>query len=175
MGSEMCIRDRPGAPYIVDIWACLAGQIEEVKTKAALTGLDKVIGMKAGLSIESGTALAVSLEIRDLPVMEAVTAIHWQGEPVNASFIVDIPAHAQAKRYPAKAIISSAGITIATIVFLFTVSAEQETDKAAALGETYYPRSAFASYASDNRQDVAERIQGMQAVAPKLDLSLIHI
>ncbi|MEZ5479294.1 MAG: hypothetical protein R3E95_17960 [Thiolinea sp.] len=35
-----------------------------------------------------------------------------------------------------------------------------------------YPRSAFASYATANRADVMERAQGMQTVAPHLEVFL---
>ena len=38
------------------------------------------------------------------------------------------------------------------------------------VGSTYYPRSAFASYSSKNKDEVLARIQGIKTVAPDLDV-----
>ena len=130
------------------------------------------MGMKAGLSIASGSLLTVKLEIRDMTVVEPIGVMQWQGEPINTSFIVDVPLQTRMGKYPGKAIISSAGIPVATLRFLFPVSAGELTGETQSGGETIYPRSAFASYASENREDVMERIQGMQTVAPDMDIFL---
>lgn len=161
-----------GSACIVDIWACAPDQTEEVRRKAALTGLDAVMGMKAGLSIAAASLLTVSLEIQGMEVLDNIAVIHWQGEAANAAFIVSVPQQTKPGRYPGKATISCAGIPVATIVFLFPVCADESTIVAESVGTTHYPRSAFASYASENRADVMERIQGMQVVAPDLDIFL---
>ena len=161
-----------GSACIVDIWACAPDQTEEVRRKAALTGLDAVMGMKAGLSVAAASLLTVSLEIQGMEVPDNIAVIHWQGEAANASFVVSVPQQTKPGRYPGKATISSAGIPIANIVFLFPVCADESTVVTESVGTTHYPRSAFASYASENRADVMERIQGMKVVAPDLDIFL---
>ena len=62
------------------------------------------------------------------------------------------------------------GLTIAKIVFMVTIAPEAQSEYADHSQKTEYPRTAFASYASENRGEVLSRIQGMQKIAPNLDV-----
>lgn len=95
---------------------------------------------------------------------------YGKGVPTNASFIIKVPPNSAIGKYSGKAVINYQGIAIAKIVFLISVDTVETREYMDHSSETVYPKSAFASYASENREEVLSRIQGMKKVAPELDI-----
>ncbi|MCI0559859.1 MAG: toll/interleukin-1 receptor domain-containing protein [Nitrososphaera sp.] len=72
--------------------------------------------------------------------------------------------------YAGRALIGYQGITIAKVVFVVSVARQEPSEYVDRSAGAVYPRTAFASYASENREEVLSRIQGMKKIAPDLDI-----
>ena len=83
-----------------------------------------------------------------------------------------MPEDAALGNYPGKATIAYEGITIAKLVFLISVSPISAPNYADNSSETIFHKTAFASYASQDREEVLSRIQGMKKIVPQLDIFL---
>lgn len=164
--------NQPGSTGIVDIWAYQPDDIESVVAKSISVGREMPVGVKSGTKISTGTLLTVSLYIQCMEIEDSVMVIDWQGDVSNASFFVKIPEQVRPGRYQGKAVISCVGMQVAKIVFLFSVSELEAVNLADVVGIANYSKTAFASYASENRDEVMARIQGMQVVMPRLDIFL---
>jgi hypothetical protein len=162
----------PDSFTILDVWAYLNKQEDEVLKKAASVGHTAKLGLKSGIEVRQGAVLSIALILPEMIVDEPVETMVWSGQATNTSFVIGIPSGITPGQYPGKVKIDCAGINIAKIIFMLPiVEGEREATKVP-LGHVVYPRSAFASYASQNRADVLERIQGMKMVAPNIDIFL---
>jgi twitching motility protein PilU len=164
-------RIAPGATVLVDIWACLPAQAAEVASLAASTAAHWQAGLRAGVSVQRGSMVTVRLQIDALQVDPAVQVLDWQGEPVNASFVVAAPVDARIGAHGARAWLLVNAVPIGELTFLLnvaTVPAEPNFVDAGASSIAY--RSAFASFASEDRAEMLARVQGMKTVAPDLDI-----
>ena len=161
----------PGGSYFVDIWAHLPSQVNAVIDAAKLQGQIEVnAGSKPGVFFPVGTVLSVSLNVPGLTVDEPAEIIDWNGEPTNASFIVSVPHDVKVLgKRPGKASIYIDGIKIASVTLLLNVGYETKP-LPAKVGKTHYPKSAFASYARKNKDEVFARMQGIQTVAKNLEI-----
>ena len=84
---------------------------------------------------------------------------------------MNVPEGKEHGELPGAATIFVGGMLIADVRFVVAVQAESEAVDALAAGERHY-RSAFASYAHEDRDAVLARIQGMRKVAHDLDVFL---
>lgn len=162
-----------GTYCLVEVWAHHARQRDHVLELAreAQGGADLRVKSKLGVQIARGSQLAVHLNIRGLEVPDPEENISWDGDIVNASFPVEVPADAKAGSYPATVVVRSGHLSLAKIHFLVTVGLEAvPTPQTPAAAKPY--SSAFASYASRDRDQVLARIQGIQKVLPSLDVFL---
>ncbi|MBU1342741.1 MAG: toll/interleukin-1 receptor domain-containing protein [Proteobacteria bacterium] len=160
----------PDSSFVLDIWAYLPDQYSFITTAAQELGRDKNLGQKTGVPIDRGTILSIRIDIKGFKVPDPVDSIVWDGVPTNASFIINVPADTAIGNYPGKAVISYQGLAIAKMVFLIVVDTANRHDYTDYSSKTIYPKTAFASYASENREAVLSRIQGMKKVAPELDI-----
>ena len=82
-----------------------------------------------------------------------------------------VPLKAYIGDHPGKATIYIDGLKVAQISFLIQVSSVyQKQGQKSLRAETTKFQSAFASYASDDREAVLARIQGIQKAAPEMDI-----
>ena len=95
--------------------------------------------------------------------------IEWNGEIGNATFPVHVPPDAQPGGYDGTALIYAAGVQIAKLHFVLQVALADAAVGPVAVREVRHKR-AFASYASQDRRAVLARIQGIQKVAPDLEI-----
>ncbi len=164
-----------GAACLVDIWACLPRQWPEVLRRATATGQPVAAGLRSGVAVAEGAVVSVRLSVSGLKVAGGTQSLVWVGEPCNLSFVVQVPADAAPGPHPAKASIAVNGIAIGALNFLLPVAAAEEarvldTRLRPADGAVSALRSAFASYAGEDRPEMLARVQGMKAVAPDLDV-----
>jgi hypothetical protein len=162
----------PNGTFGLDIWAYLPSQYSSVAKIARELGRDVNVGQKAGVPISRGAILTIKVDIPLLSVEDPVDTLVWSDEPANASFIIGVPADIPSGNYPGKAIISVAGLSIAKLVFLISVSTVKASNYVDHSSEVVYHKTAFASYASEDREEVLIRIHGMQKVAPRLNIFL---
>ena len=72
--------------------------------------------------------------------------------------------------YPGKASIGYQGITIVKVAFVVSVTRYDHREYIDRSDKPIYPRTAFASYASENREEALFLIQGMRKIAPDLEI-----
>jgi len=161
----------PGSAALVDIWACLPSQADAMARLARASSQPVAEGLRAGVSLVRGAVVTVRLRIEGLRVKPASQPLVWDGEPANASFVAAAPDGASEGRHRAIARLVVDGMTVGDLQFLVTVAA-RAADPALADTQAVHTRcrSAFASYAADDRAEVLARVQGMKAIAPELDI-----
>jgi hypothetical protein len=92
----------------------------------------------------------------------------WDGEIGSANFVVTLRANPDKPALPGHALIYFDGVQIAKVQFVLTVGTAPSDGRVPTV-ETRL-RSAFASYASSDRDEVLGRLQGIRKVAPYLDI-----
>lgn len=156
--------------FILDIWAHREDQYRQVLQHMKDLGRENIAGKKAGVSIELGSLLTITLNLPSLEVPDATDTITWSGEPTNASFIVNVPKRIPLKPTYGAAEIRCEGLLLASLKLMIVIGSSRRLKRTDRTIESNYPRTAFASYASENRTAVLARIQGMKRVAPDLDV-----
>lgn len=159
-----------GSSFILDIWAYLPASYDLILRFTKELGRDALVGRKTGIPVEKGAILSIVVDIPGLEVLEPVDTIVWEEGPTNASFSVRVLREISRGDFPGKAIISYQGMTIGKLVFVIAVAASEDMEYGDRTTAATYPNSAFASYASENREEVFSRIHGMKKVAPDLDI-----
>ena len=93
----------------------------------------------------------------------------WEGESTCVSFVVTLPELSREAKCYGSAHVYANGVQLVRISFL--LSALGASERMIEASAARY-RTAFASYASEDRDAVLGRIQGIQKVAPDLDVFL---
>jgi hypothetical protein len=161
---------RSGSNFILDVWASFLHQSSEVLLEAKSLGRENRLGVKKGISVSLGANLEVSVNIDSLDIEDPYDTLEWNGTPINASFSVHVPEETKIGNYNGKAIISYDGIVIAKVIFLVFIGEKEKMDYENVNRTTFYPKSAFASYSSEDRIAVLSRIDGMKKIAPNIDV-----
>ena len=161
-----------GAQFILDIWAHTQSQTEQVKELANEMGRGDLKGTKQGVEIVQGSVLEVHLNLAGFEVADPIDFLTWNGDPVNASFPVTAPKDCTEGSHVGTATISSHGLMICKLHFQIEIGAGARATSDDLTMKTERPRTAFASYSSQNRNEVLGCLQGMQKVAPDLDVDI---
>jgi hypothetical protein len=162
----------PGSSFILQVWAHLERQRHIVIERARQSvGGEIRIESKGPVHLPRSTVLCVRLKIEGLTVEDPEDTILWEGEVGNATFAVMVPKDAVAGARRGLVTIHVDGFQIAKIHFSIQVGAQQSRADHLAVQERQH-RSAFASYASADNDEVLARIQGIQKAAPELDIFL---
>jgi serine/threonine protein kinase len=163
----------PGTSFVVNVWAYVGSQRKEVKKRAeeALGGTKPYMQSIGPAMIRRGTLLSMRLKMEELTVAEPEATLVWEGEIGSATFSVVVANGARTGSRAGVVKVYADGLQIATVHFAIRVG--RKTSRSARLGtrELRY-HSAFASYASEDRDAVLARIQGIQKAAPDLDVFL---
>jgi hypothetical protein len=163
----------PGSAYSLNVWMHLEQQRQEVLERArqALGGEAFRVQSKAGVLVARGTLITARLDLPGFVVDKAEDPILWDGDIGNATFAVAVPAEARLGRHAGKVTFHAHGLPIARLHFDLEVGRQPaEVGPLPSRAERY--RTAFASYASPDRDEVLARVQGMQAALPQLDVFL---
>jgi len=137
-----------------------------------VSGAEKINIQSVGpFPVKRGIVLNVSLRIDGMTVEEPEATILWAGGIGSASFKVEVPPRAKEGSPTGVAFIYASGLRIAHVDFELTVGATSGPAKQVPSRYERY-RKAFASYSSQDRNDVLARIQGMQKIAPSLEIFL---
>ena len=115
--------------------------------------------------------LSVSLRIDELTADTLEGTILWDGEIGNVTFSISVPNRISSGIKSGFATVHVGSLRIAAIHFFITIGRKaRSSDQVFSRGVKH--RTAFASYASEDRDAVLARIQGIQKVAPKLEVFL---
>ncbi len=165
------VQIRPGETQEILVWAHRLDQLPEVKEQSReFHGTDDLsLKTKGATLIAHGSLLQVELKVLGARVAPREDSLQWMGVVANASFRVSVPKGVTDKELPAQVLVRFAGFVIAQISFVLHVvpNPNKSTD---VLGSVAPIRTAFASYANDDRDEVLGRIQGMQKMVRELDI-----
>jgi hypothetical protein len=163
----------PGSSCVLDVWAHLEDQRREVLARAreALGGQEVRIRSKGVVLVAEGTLLTVHLSLPGFTVGEPEDFILWEGTIGNASFPVRVPPDREPGHYPGTVHVFAGALQIARVHFTVAVG-PREAPADVLVAEVYRVRTAFASYASPDRDAVLARVQGIQKALPGLDVFL---
>jgi hypothetical protein len=134
-------------------------------------GPDALIAIKGPVRLPRESALEVRLRIEGFDTSCDEDTIYWNGEMSNATFLVRVPANLPTGYVPGTVSIFAATMLLCRLEFLLEVGQGQSEVSHLQVRERRI-KAAFASYASEDRDKVLARIQGMLKVAPQLDVFL---
>lgn len=145
------------------VWAHLEAQRDEMLRRAReAQGDDLTVKSKGPVSIAHNTELTVRVSIEGAEVDPAEDTMLWAGEIADTTFLVTPAAGVASLK--GRVTIHVAGIRVAQILFALSVDGLEQTEQ--------LHQTAFASYSSADRDEVLRVIQGLQKVAPNLDIFL---
>jgi hypothetical protein len=156
----------PDRAYELLFWVHVKQQKE-----AVLAGASAALGLPISeISVKSegpyplqrGSRLSVRMKIAGVTCLDSHKWIMWTGEIGSTAFVVEVPANASEGTYAGSASIRLNGCEIAKMSFVLRVGPPR-LDHGEIPSQTAVHRKAFASYASQDRVEVLNRIQGMEA------------
>ena len=163
----------PKQRFIIDVWAYLYRDRKEVINMIQQTKSPDDVGIiRPGtplFNVKRGSTLIISLSIQDL-IESDDKLILWDGEIVNTSFVIEIPPETTiGTKFGSVTIRCLEGLEIAKIELRISVVFGTNVIKKV-FQDSLPIQSAFASYASSDRNEVLGRIQGMQKIRPDLNV-----
>jgi hypothetical protein len=151
----------------LDVWAHLAEQRPEVLQRAREEApAPPRIKTQGPALLERGISLTVHVQIDGLRVQEPTAPLVWNGLVANAGFLVEVGDDAVTGQHAGCARIRLGDLAIAHLAFIVEVGGDSDTHPLLCSGQMY--RTAFASHASEDRDQVLLIVQGMQKEAPNL-------
>ncbi len=168
---------RPGKIYEIHFWVHLESQRQVVLERAVresgvFDAFALAVRSEGPVRLAKGTALTVQLRIEDLVITENCKFVLWSGEVGSSVFLVGVPEDTPEGSKAAFASIRVNGFEIARMTFLVYVCNTVDAGVAPIKTEVRHHKTAFASYASQDRDAVLARVQGIQTAAPTLDVFL---
>ncbi len=163
----------PGESFIVNVWAHLDKQRQEVcrRAREAVAQRKIQIQSKGPIEVQKGTVLSVDLTVDALTVQERTDTILWVGEIASATFPVSAPMDLGLGPRHACATIRVGGMQVGKVHFVICIG-EKTTQPANLPTQEHWHQKAFASYASEDRDDVLARVQGIEKAAPFMKVFL---
>ena len=159
----------PGESFVLDVWAHFSEQRNEVLEVAIKNqGHGEISSKSKGpFEVQRNSKIMVQLTIPDLIVNDPYDEISWTGEIGNADFLVKVPRDISKGKHGGILIFSVMGLTIANLNFVVDVN--KESGPIAPIDiESNYVKTAFASYASKDRNEVISWMRGFEQAAPNI-------
>jgi hypothetical protein len=161
----------PGSSFVIDVWAHLEGQRQQVLQRARQESMGKDIQIKSKgpVKVARGTMLTVAMRVEDLIVDSPEDTILWDGEIGNATFALTVSESIAEGAKHGIARIRIEGLEVARLNFIVQIGQQSASCETLTVQEQRH-RTAFASYASEDSNAVLARIQGMQKALPSLNV-----
>jgi hypothetical protein len=166
----------PGGSFELHFWAHSEkqrpGVIERALMTLGITDPTKMLIKSEGpVALAHGTVCSIRLFVEDLQIEKNEKALMWTGEVGCASFVLSVAKGMPAGNRKGFASIRVNSVEIARMDFVLAVSKKTSRNRPIRSRLKKY-KNAFASYASEDRDAVIARIQGMQKMAPNLNVFL---
>ncbi len=152
----------PEASFILEIWAYTRPDRNQVMDLAGRRGRMLELGSRGPIFVPGRSEITLVLRLDDFELIDSQDTIMWSGDITNVSFIVKTPHGLSPGVYPGQVNILHNGVRLARLIFELTVGKRQE-DQGNINASRQEFRSAFASYASADREEVLRRVQGIRA------------
>ncbi len=162
-----------GDNFLMDVWAHLEHQRQEVINRAReeAGGADIRIKSRGPIELARGNVLTVRPIIRGFSIEPLQDTILWEGEIGNATFTITVPENAKLGSHPGFCEIHLNGLKISSLHFIILVATNGGELSPINSHEVRH-RRVFASYASEDRDAVLARIQGLLKGIPDLKVFL---
>jgi hypothetical protein len=159
----------PASSCEIYVWAHLdQDRSAVVKRAREVTEQSIVVKSKGPVTLARGAVLTVCLRVDGLTVDSPEETILWDGEIGNAVFVVFVPPDATGAK-KGTAVFYVAGLQIARLPFVLQIGAALGAHTSLSFQDQRVHK-AFASYATADRDEVLARIQGVQKVAPSMEI-----
>jgi hypothetical protein len=164
----------PGKGYEVRFWAHLESQTQTVVDRAlhAMALLDPrkmFLKTEGPFEIPRGTAPMLTLSMDELVIIDSCKHVIWTGDIGCATFLLTVPNQCRSGPKAATASVRVHGSEIAKIDFVLNVGKGKSKERSVPANIRRY-RTAFASYANQDRDAVLARIQGIQKAVPSMEI-----
>jgi hypothetical protein len=155
-------------PFIVEVWC---HPDDPSRFEAPHWPDSERIRSQGPFEVPIGAVMSVSVAMAGFAVSEESGTLLWRGRTGVVGFELRPSPTLRAGTHSGLAKVSLGGMPVASIWFTLELAAETKpaADRTASVKKI---SSAFASYATEDRDDVLGRIQGMQKVLPSLDIFL---
>ena len=159
----------PDDTFTLGVWAHSDGQRQEVLTRAQWE-LGRAVRVASRGPVQVPREALLTIRVR-IPAFgtTAEDTVGWFGQIGHAAFLVTVPADAPPGPVSGSLGVHLGAMRISRLDFLIEVGARTTRIHRAKTLERRVRRG-FASYASDDRDEVMGRIQGMLKIAPALDI-----
>jgi TIR domain len=169
---------RPGEVITLDVFLhkpeqtpSLLGLIDRIQRLAGRSEPSS-LRTEGPVQFRRGTTLTVKVSIEGCSVSPPIKMITWTGEIGSATFVLRVPLICPRGQKVGRVSIKATGLEIATIQFVVDVSKASDRKGAILESKKTYHRTAFASYATADRDAVLARVQGIQKIQPTLNVFL---
>ena len=169
--GHLATDDSSTEPFVLGVWAHLDHQREEMLNRARHEQGEKLRVASRGpvpIRRRQDTELTAKLHIPAFSTQVEDT-IEWSGEIGHVSFVLTAPVGQPRGPLTGSLVVYAGVLRLARLEFILEVGARSTAIHRAKSRERRVRRG-FASYASDDRTEVLARIQGMQKIAPMLDV-----
>jgi hypothetical protein len=164
----------PGRSFVLEIWAYLREKREEVLERAMRQGSLLERGSRGPVQVPLAKELTLLVWLDGFVVRDEQDSFFWFGETTNVPFVVECPEDLQPGDYPGQISILHCGMLLSRLVF--SVSVGTPVDKPKKLGvKREHIQSAFASYATVDRDEVLRRVQGLTAAGMDVFLDVLAL
>jgi HEAT repeat protein len=165
-----------GESFVLDLWAHREElKLSVVEAARLARTRDVRVATKGPVEIDRLTTILIRLSVPDLRIPQLEDAIRWTGTTGNASFPITVPPDVSAGVHLGSFSIFVGPLLVSRLHFELCIVDDARSATTAlvdaTVGETRV-RSAFASYAAEDREDVLSRLQGILKVLPDLDVFL---
>jgi len=164
-------RVAPKQTFILELWAHAerASSVLNRSLRLDPAHLRRILQVVGPAYLSTGIRLEVEISIPAFGVQDE-NSLSWGGAASNCTFAVTVAEGVPNGAHAGVITIRLETVRVAKVSFLIDVGEQPIED---AQDVTSYEQRAlrwFASYASDDRNEVLARIQGMQKVIPELDV-----
>jgi actin-like ATPase involved in cell morphogenesis len=162
----------PGSQHVFDVWAHLDEQREAVMRRArdAAAWRSMAAKSKGPASVPPESELTIGLHAEGLMVHTPHQPVFWEGEIANADFVVEVPENARPGCRHGCVTVDLRDCQIARIRFPVRIGPDRPSGGEPSSAHGGVHRKAFVSYASEDRDAVLARVQGLRIGAPDLEV-----
>lgn len=172
---------KAGDDFLVKVFAHLQEQAEDLAKIAKMTdeNLKEQAVKNLDKTIERGSALTFQLSISGMEVDEPIQIYTWNGNVIEVPFIISIRKDCEPGTKFGKVIVSENNIPIGRLTFKVSIVGKintlQPIDKNLSEEGLKRYQYAFISYASEDRPEVLERVQMLEAARIKYFQDILSI
>ncbi|HLF46706.1 MAG TPA: TIR domain-containing protein [Chitinophagaceae bacterium] len=155
----------PSETYVLDVWLFIEEQRNKLLLRVKEENDEKInIKSEGPVIIERGTTITTRLFIDKLVIEPQEKTLLWAGDVTNSSFLIKVPENINESTLTGRVDFYINGLEISLLYFKVKIIVNEKNDSKAVSGLAMADkhRTAFASYASEDRNDVLARVQGLE-------------